>query len=259
MNKLERILLAGAFVAGLGLADRVYAQETIDVTETGVSDSIRNGEQKDYTEALMDAKRKAIEKAGVNVKSTTEVKNFKLKNDEIESKSEGVILPGYHVKKLGYGKDGVYRVVLTARVRNGQDNSDIQEAQKHYDIALSLLKHGNASSATFSIENAFGLYPGDNEPLQWKKTFTEIYLQAAEEEEKGENRVAVKQKYLDALLEKGDTNNWKVWAALITVTWNDEKTKEYFAKACSLDKEKTIKYILPRITDYRKDMLKITN
>ena len=91
--------------------------QTIDVFEEGISNTQNDGEQKDYQEALMDAKRKAIEKAGVSIKSQTEVKDFQVEFDYIESQAEAVLLPGYQVKKIGYDDKGVYHVVLVGKVK----------------------------------------------------------------------------------------------------------------------------------------------
>lgn len=91
--------------------------QAIDVFEEGISNAQDDGEQKDYQEALMDAKRKAIEKAGVAIKSQTEVKDFQVEFDYIESQAEAVLLPGYKVKKIGYDDKGVYHVVLVGKVK----------------------------------------------------------------------------------------------------------------------------------------------
>ena len=90
---------------------------TIVVFEEGVSDTKRDGEQRDYQEAVMNAKLKAIEKAGVSIKSITEIVNFQLKNDWVESRAEGVLLSGFRIKKIGYGEDGAYHVVLLGKIR----------------------------------------------------------------------------------------------------------------------------------------------
>ena len=92
------------------------AQETIRFTVSGISDGHRNSKQQDRDEAIMDAKLKAIEKAGVNIESITIVENFILKKDIIESKAEGVIMPGFQLIEIGYGEDGLYHVVLSGEL-----------------------------------------------------------------------------------------------------------------------------------------------
>ncbi len=96
----------------------VYAQEIIDVSVQGISDGIKNDKRHDRDEAEMDAKLKAIEKAGVNIKSITEVENFVLKHDMVESKVEAYILPGFQIIDVGYGADGLYHVVLTGKIKS---------------------------------------------------------------------------------------------------------------------------------------------
>lgn len=99
------------------LCAAVHAQDVIDVNEHGISNAVRNSQQIDRDEAIMDAKLKAIEKAGVNIEAVTEVENFVLKRDWIESQAEGVLLPGFQIIETGYGEDGLYHVVLIGKLR----------------------------------------------------------------------------------------------------------------------------------------------
>jgi hypothetical protein len=55
--------------------------------------------------------------AGVNIKSVTEVENFMLKKDWIQSKTEAYLMPGYQIIDVGYGEDGLYNVVLIGKIR----------------------------------------------------------------------------------------------------------------------------------------------
>ncbi len=48
--------------------------ETIDVHIKGVDDGVKTTKQQDYKEAVLFAKREAIERAGVKIKSMTTVK-----------------------------------------------------------------------------------------------------------------------------------------------------------------------------------------
>lgn len=61
----------------------LYAS-TIDVNIKGVDDGRRSSKQQDYKEAVLFAKREAIERAGVKIKSMTTVKDFVLNSDYIE-------------------------------------------------------------------------------------------------------------------------------------------------------------------------------
>ena len=45
-----------------------FAQEVIEISVKGISDSKNEGAQKDRKEAIMDAKRQACEKAGLQIK-----------------------------------------------------------------------------------------------------------------------------------------------------------------------------------------------
>ena len=92
------------------------AQTAIDVSVQGISDGAKNSKQQDRDEAILDAKLKAIERAGVSVEAVTTMENFKLKKDWVESKASAVILPGFQVIDVGYGADGLYHVVLVGKV-----------------------------------------------------------------------------------------------------------------------------------------------
>lgn len=92
------------------------AAETISVQLKGFDDGVRTSQQQDYKEAVLFAKRDAIERAGVRVKSLTTVQDFVVASDYIETQAEAVLRPGYTVMDIGYQEDGTYLVVLTGEV-----------------------------------------------------------------------------------------------------------------------------------------------
>ena len=91
--------------------------EVIAVKVIGYSMGKKGTLKKDYEEAVVDAKLKAIERAGVEIKSKTVMEDFQLKSDFVENKSQGVIEPGYEILEVGYDENGVYKVLLTGHVR----------------------------------------------------------------------------------------------------------------------------------------------
>jgi len=91
--------------------------EIIDVHIKGVDDGVKTTKQQDYKEAVLFAKREAIERAGVKVKALTTAKDFVIHSDYIESKAEAVLLPGYNVVDMGYSASGEYQVVLVGKVK----------------------------------------------------------------------------------------------------------------------------------------------
>jgi hypothetical protein len=95
----------------------INAQEVIDISVKGLSDTKKDGKQKDRMEAIMDAKRQACEKAGLKLESKTKVENFQTTYDYVESKSEAVLLPGFRIMDIGYTKDDTYAVVLVGQLR----------------------------------------------------------------------------------------------------------------------------------------------
>jgi hypothetical protein len=90
--------------------------ETINVKIKGVDDGVKTTKQQDYKEAVLFAKREAVERAGVKIKTFTTAKDFVLHSDYIESKAEAVLMPGYEVVDIGYTEDGSYQVVLIGRI-----------------------------------------------------------------------------------------------------------------------------------------------
>jgi hypothetical protein len=94
----------------------VSSAETIDIKIKGLDDGVKTTKQQDYKEAVLFAKREAIERAGVKIKSMTTMKDFVLNADYIESNAEAVMLPGYDIIDVGYTEDGTYQVVLVGKI-----------------------------------------------------------------------------------------------------------------------------------------------
>lgn len=103
------------------LGDRIDKGEQsiiiIDVQIKGADDGIKTNKQKDYKEAVLFAKREAIERAGVKIKGKSSVKNFVLEEDYVESQSEAILAPGYQIIDVGYSEDGFYHVVLIGKIK----------------------------------------------------------------------------------------------------------------------------------------------
>ncbi len=109
------------------LIPSISSAETVDVHIKGVDDGIRTSIQQDYKEAVLFAKREAIERAGVKVKALTTAKDFVIHSDYIESKAEAVLLPGYSIIDVGYQQNGTYLVILSGKVKTSTppDSSDV--------------------------------------------------------------------------------------------------------------------------------------
>lgn len=89
----------------------------LDVLIEGYDDGVQTTRSQDRTEAIMDAKLQAIERAGVEISSITRTENFVLKQDMIESKAKAVLLPGFQIIDKGYQLDGSYLVILSGQVK----------------------------------------------------------------------------------------------------------------------------------------------
>ncbi|MEI6608161.1 MAG: DUF1566 domain-containing protein [Deltaproteobacteria bacterium] len=108
------------------LASMVSA-EVLDVNIKGVDDGKKTSRQQDYREAVMNAKLQAIEQSGASIESITEVVNFKLKYDAIESKSSAILLPGFQIIDIGYVADGTYQIVLIGKIQMGGKTTQARE------------------------------------------------------------------------------------------------------------------------------------
>ena len=105
--------------------------EVIDVRIQGFDDGVKSTKQRDYEEAVLFAKRQAIERAGVTIKSKTTVENLMLQKDYIEAQSEAVSLQGYQILDIGYLEDGTYSIVLIGKIKT-QDSKDRADADGFY-------------------------------------------------------------------------------------------------------------------------------
>ncbi len=135
--------------------------ETIDVNIKGMDDGKRTTRQRDYREAVLDAERQAIERAGVRIESKTTVLNAQLQSDYIESQAKAVLLPGFEIIDIGYTADGTYQVVLTGKV---QVQSKPREATADSGALVLLMD-------IYSVPITFKL---DGKPLEAASRFTAL-------------------------------------------------------------------------------------
>ena len=141
MKNLISILLLLSFTS--------FSQEIIDISVKGISDNKNEGAQKDRKEAIMDAKRQACEKAGLQIKSKTTVENFQTVFDQIESESEAILLPGFQIIDIGYVADGTYQVVLTGKIKMVEEE---KISAKELRYAKSLYDRGKYSECKRILE-----------------------------------------------------------------------------------------------------------
>lgn len=106
-------------VLTFSLFNSAYSEEVlVDVLIEGYDDGVKSTLRNDREEALIDAQRQAIERAGVRMTSTTQMQDFVVKKDWVESKAKAVLLPGFQIIDKGYQADGSYLVILAGRIRS---------------------------------------------------------------------------------------------------------------------------------------------
>lgn len=152
--RISAICLSVAAMLGIAAA------QTLDVTIKGLDDGRKTSRQQDYREAVLDAKRQAIEQAGVKVTSKSTVINARLQEDYIESQAEAVLLPGFQIIDIGYTADGTYQVVLSGKVQVAKDD---QQAGDPGVLALVM--------DLYSVPITFQL---DGKPLDANKPFLAV-------------------------------------------------------------------------------------
>jgi hypothetical protein len=92
-------------------------QDIIEVKIIGYDSGKKTTKRRNYREALINAKRQAIERAGVEVESMSKVKNFKLEEDYIETHAQAILLPGFEIIDIGYAEGGTYNVMLIGKIK----------------------------------------------------------------------------------------------------------------------------------------------
>ena len=132
--------------------------ETIDVQIKGVDDGAKTTKQRDYKEAVLFAKREAIERAGVKIKSMTTVKDLVVNSDYIESQAEALLLPGYNILDMGYSVDGTYQIVLIGKVKTVSEGIDSKELR----YAKSLMDRGEKAQTEKIITDIIKNSKDDN-------------------------------------------------------------------------------------------------
>jgi hypothetical protein len=155
---MRKILIPLILISILSLAPLTAFSETIDVLIKGVDDGLKTTKQQDYKEAVLFAKREAIERAGVKIKAMTTVKDLVLDSDYIESKAEAVLLPGYNILDMGYFADGTYQIVLIGKVKTISEGIDSKELR----YAKSLMERGEKYKAEEIVDNIIQNSKDDN-------------------------------------------------------------------------------------------------
>ncbi len=154
-----------------GFFTSASAQEVIDVTIKGFDDGVKSNVQTDYQEAVLFAKREAIERAGSSIRSASTMEDFVLKADMIEAKAEAVLMPGYKILDIGYQEDGSYLIILTGQVKETRPDSALMTALKtlsaapqdyRYDLGASLGAHA-ITKAYFKGDNQFVIHYAFNQ------------------------------------------------------------------------------------------------
>ncbi len=129
----------------------------ISVTIKGMDDGVKTNKQQDHAEAVMNAKMQAIEQAGAEITSITKIQNFKMKYDAVESKSEGILLPGFQIMDIGYQTDGTYLVILTGKIKTEGNGDKVEEI---YNKAVLLIKREDYKGAKELLEYILNKYDG---------------------------------------------------------------------------------------------------
>ncbi|MFO7568914.1 MAG: hypothetical protein R6W75_03875 [Smithellaceae bacterium] len=99
------------------IASPRVTHDIIDVRIIGFDNGIKTTRHEDFREAVLNAKAQAIERAGVEIKTVSEVKNFKLREDHIETRAQAILMPNFEIIDIGYTESGTYTVMLIGKIK----------------------------------------------------------------------------------------------------------------------------------------------
>lgn len=139
LNFEPKALLAVAIV--FCLAGPAFS-EVRTITATG---EYRMGDNDTRTDAkrlaLLDAKRLALEQAGVYIESITEVKNLDLANEEIRAYTAGIVeVVEQATRTTMEGEATIVRVDVTTKIDTGVVARQIDSLRKNEDVKTKLLR-----------------------------------------------------------------------------------------------------------------------
>ena len=154
LKKINGLLSTG-FLIGALLGPLSFAADSIDVQIKGFDDGVRTSRQQDYKEAVLFAKRNAIERAGVAIKSMSTIEDFVVNSDYIESQAEAVLLPGFNIIDIGYQQDGTYLVILSGKIKTAGTPASGLQASGHPALAVLAAQPGNF---IFNIGDRYGYH-----------------------------------------------------------------------------------------------------
>jgi len=126
MNIGKTALLLALLVSSVAFAKQV------EIRISGYDDGTKSTKEQDYEEAVLFAKRQAIERAGVEIQSVTTSINLAVQKDYIEAHSERILLPGYQILDIGYLENGSYAIVLIGQIEIEEEEIE-QLSRDMYD------------------------------------------------------------------------------------------------------------------------------
>jgi len=115
------------FIISAYILPCAHAAESTTVTVDGVGTLIGNDKARARDEALRDAYRMALEKAGVNMSTYTEMVDLVVIKDVVRAEVSGHVT-SWEIEDEGVRGDGLYYVTITAKVVKAPIKKDDKEA-----------------------------------------------------------------------------------------------------------------------------------
>lgn len=168
---MRNAIAAIVFVSLLLAPAAAFSGQVVDVRIKGLDDGVRTDRRTDYNQAVLFAKRQAIERAGVKVRSRSVTRDMVLAEDVIEAESAAVLMPGYEILDLGYDENGVYQVVLVGKIQVAQEDEAPAQAARaadpvpgglvlHYDFEGRKAADRSGNGLDARVEGNPGFMPG---------------------------------------------------------------------------------------------------
>lgn len=138
MSKTFFIVLIGLLVVS-----HIANAGIINVQIKGIDDGVKTSKKQDYEEAVLFAKHKALELAGVNIQPLITVQNLNATLDYIESKGMVALSPGHFFLDMGYVADGTYQILMIGQINTVAESIESKEVR----YAKGLMDNGEKAMA----------------------------------------------------------------------------------------------------------------
>lgn len=145
------------FILPLSLSYAALAQEPVEIAVFGAS-SVAGDTSAAIEAAALQAKLKALERAGLAIEASLDIEDPQKRRQWIEGWAQRVILPGYQTVNMGFGPDGLYYVSLFGKVNPGIFSQENIQGNNKFGTAVRLMVNdkNRALNLLMEVVNDYG-------------------------------------------------------------------------------------------------------